>query len=68
MMRAQAAHSLRLIGIMAPAAWLGGLLIAVAGVWVFRGALSYFFSADDFPAVASVRFVTTYRSMPEPCR
>jgi hypothetical protein len=35
-----------------PAAWLGGLLVAAAGVWVFRGALTYFFSADDFPALA----------------
>jgi hypothetical protein len=34
------------------AAWLGGLLVAAAGVWVFRGALGYFFSADDFPALA----------------
>jgi len=34
------------------AAWLGGLLVAAAGVWVFRGALNYFFSADDFPALA----------------
>ena len=34
------------------AGWLGGLLVAAAGVWVFRGALSYFFSADDFPALA----------------
>ncbi len=35
-----------------PATWLGGLLVAAAGVWVFRGALTYFFSADDFPALA----------------
>ena len=34
------------------AAWLGALLMAAAGVWVFRGALPYFFSADDFPALA----------------
>lgn len=34
------------------AAWLGGLLVAAAGIWVFRGALGYFFSADDFPALA----------------
>ena len=34
------------------AGWLGGLLVAAAGVWVFRGALPYFFSADDFPALA----------------
>ena len=33
-------------------AWLGGLLVAAAGVWVFRGAMNYFFSADDFPALA----------------
>ena len=32
--------------------WLGGLLVAAAGLWVFRGALGYFFSADDFPALA----------------
>jgi len=31
------------------AAWLGGLLVAAAGVWVFRGALSYFFSAVGAP-------------------
>lgn len=34
------------------AAWLGGLLVAAAAAWVFRGALGYFFSADDFPALA----------------
>jgi hypothetical protein len=32
--------------------WLGGLLVAAAGFWVFRGALGFFFSADDFPALA----------------
>ena len=32
--------------------WLGGLLVAAAGAWVFRGALVQFFAADDFPALA----------------
>ncbi len=31
---------------------LGGLLVAAVALWVFRGALGYFFSADDFPALA----------------
>ena len=34
------------------AGWLGGLLVAASGVWVFHRALNYFFSADDFPALA----------------
>jgi len=32
--------------------WLAVVVIAAAGVAVFRGALAQFFSADDFPALA----------------
>jgi hypothetical protein len=33
-------------------AWIGGILAAAAGVWVFRGALTLFFAADDFGGLA----------------
>jgi hypothetical protein len=36
----------------APLRWLGGAAVAVAGAWVFRGALEQFFSADDFAGLA----------------
>jgi hypothetical protein len=60
-----------------PAAWLGSLLVAAAGVRVFRGALVHKIEIMPFAPVPAprtdavvdrVRFVTTCRSMPDPCR